>query len=318
MADAPQNAASWTNYWQAQVRDAFAASEAEDEALQALWHAWFLDWRPGDRVLDVGCGNGALAHTLGNFADAHRRSFSYVGIDQAALSDIKRPSFEYLQTELAGGMPAETAAFPVASFDRVVSQFGFEYCDVATVAEKIHGWLADGGTVSMLLHTRDSALSSEVRYTLEQMRMAEESALLIAVARLLSRLDEVGGPAHTDPTSVNLRELINHTCRELETKAAGLPNPVFLKRFVSLCLGVFDARRAQIPPSIRLANLTLLSTELIHHKARLEQQQRVALDEAGLTRLGNLLAAQGFRCSRSEVFSFDKVKIGFVVAAERV
>lgn len=318
MADAPRDAAGWTNYWQAQVRDAFAASESENQALQALWHALFLDWQAGDRVLDIGCGNGALARTLGAFADAHRRRFSYVGIDQAELSRTGGLSFEYLQTELVGGVPAEAGAFPAASFDRIVSQFGFEYCDVVGVIEKMRDWLDDDGSVSMLLHTRDSALSSEVNYTLEQMRMAEESALLVVVARLLSRLAEAGGPVGADPTSARLRELINSTCRELEAKAANLPNPAFLKRFVSLCLGMFDARRAQIPPAIKLSNLTLLSTQLIHHKARLVQQQRVALDEAGLSRLADLLAARGFRCSRSEPFFFDKAKIGFVLAAERV
>ena len=318
MPDIPQGSASWTDYWQAQVRDAFAASEAEEQALQALWHALFLDWQPGDRVLDIGCGNGALARTLGTFADAYRRRFSYVGIDQATVSDAEADSFEYLQSEVVGGVPAEAGAFSAASFDRIVSQFGFEYCDAGRMIGKVCDWLDDGGSVSLLLHTRDSALSSEVNYTLEQMRMAEESALLIAVARLLSRLAEADRRAGADPTSARLRELINSTCRELEAKAANLPNPAFLKRFVSLCLGMFDARRAQIPPSIKLSNLTLLSTQLIHHKARLEQQQRVALDEAGLTRLADLLAARGFRCSRSEPFFFDKAKIGFVLAAERV
>ena len=318
MPDSPQGAADWTNYWQAQVRDAFAPSASEDKALQALWFALFGDWQAGDRVLDIGCGNGALARTLGTFADAHRRRFSYVGIDEAEISDTNGHSFEYLQTELVGGIPAEAGAFHAASFDRVVSQFGFEYCDVVRVTEKMGGWLDSDGSVSLLLHTRDSALSSEINYTLEQMRMAEESALLVVVARLLSRLAEVGRPVDTDPKSANLRELINSICRELETKAAELPNPSFLIRFVSLCLGMFDTRRAHIPPSIRLANLTLLSTQLIHHKARLEQQQRVALDEAGVTRLADLLSAQGFRCSRSEGFFFDKAKIGFVLAAERV
>ena len=314
MLDAEREAASWSNYWLAQVEDAFVAENSQEQALQALWSAAFAEWQDGDRVLDIGCGNGALARRLGRFADVQGRRFSYLGIDQAALSDADQGSFECLQAELRGEAPAETQVFPAASFDRIVSQFGFEYCDSGAVIENMRVWLEEGGTFAMLLHSRDSVLSKEVNYTMEQMRMAEESALVVAVAKLLSRLDQLAPRVSGDRISAQLRHLVNGICRDLDEKAKDLPNPTFLKRFVSLCLGLFDKRRSRIPPSIRLANLTLLSEQLLHHRARLEQQRNAALDGAALASLRDELGARGFRCARTESFRFEGKEIGIVLA----
>ena len=314
MLNAEREAASWSNYWRAQVKDAFVADESQEQALQALWSAVFVEWQDGDRVLDIGCGNGALARMLGRFADARGRRFSYLGIDRAALSNADEGAFDGLTMELRGETPAETQEFPAAGFDRIVSQFGFEYCDCRALMDNMRTWLAGRGSFAMLLHSRDSVLSAEVNYTLEQMRMAEESALLVAVARLLSRLDEVGPSFKGDGVSARLRELVNDICRELDHKAEDMPSPDFLKRFVSLCLSFFDKQRARLPPSVRLANLRLLYEQLLHHRERLEQQRKVALDDVGLAGLVNQLGARGFRCSRSETFRFESRAIGYVLA----
>ena len=318
MANTAQDAASWSNFWQAQIEDAFVASEHQEDALQALWSEVFLEWRAGDRVLDIGCGNGALSRTLGTFADSEQRPFSYVGIDRAKISGDIEHAFEFLTTELIGDIPVEEKYFPKASFDRVVSQFGFEYCEMGSVIENMWEWIAEGGSFALLLHSSDSALSAEVRYTLEQMRMAEESALLVAVARLLDRLDRVGQGANSDPMSEELRELINDICQELDRKSADMPNPYFLKSFVSLCLGFFDEQRARLSGSIRLSSLGRLSQHLVHHKTRLDQQRRVALDPAGIARLIEQFTAQGFSCSKTESFRFDQMTIGFFLVGERV
>ena len=314
MLDSEREAASWSNYWLAQVEDAFVVDKSQEQALQALWSAAFAEWRDGDRVLDIGCGNGALARRLGQFADAQGRRFSYLGIDQAALSDAHEGSFKCLQAELRGEAPAETQVFPAASFDRIVSQFGFEYCDSSALIENMRVWLEEGGSFTMLLHSRDSVLSTEVNYTLEQMRMAEESALLVAVARLLSRLDQLAQGASGDRVSAQLRHLVNSICRELDEKAKDMPDPTFLKRFVSLCLGLFDKRRARIAPSVRLANLTLLSEQLLYHQARLEQQRKAALDGGALAKLRDELGARGLRCAHSESFRYESQEIGIVLA----
>ena len=140
-------------------------------------------------------------------------------------------------------------------------------------------WLMSEGTATLLVHSRDSHLTAEVRYTLEQFRMAEESALLVLVARLLSRLVELGGTGNADQGAGTMRNLINATCQELDEKAERLPNPRFLRSFVSACLGSFSSERSHIPLDVRLENIIAFSKQLLFQKDRLEQQQRAALSE---------------------------------------
>jgi len=105
-----------------------------------------VDPRPGERVLDVGCAAGSMAHFLSTFGcDA-------VGMDSAPTSiAIARELYPEITFELAdcSDMP-----FPAASFDKVVAADLTEHLD----DETLEGMFRDsfrvlrrGGTLS--IHT---------------------------------------------------------------------------------------------------------------------------------------------------------------------
>ena len=244
MADRAEEALSWSNFWQSELTRAFAADEAQERAVRNFWASACRNWNSGDRVLDLGCGNGALAVSLAALARKTGRTFRYTGLDQAAIHPPRDADFEPLEVVLMDNTPAESAQLPEPGFERVVSQYGFEYCDREAVSANMAAWLVPEGTVSLLVHTRESHVTAEVGYTLEQFRMAEESALLVLVARLLSRLVQLGGAENADRRAGAMRDLINKTCQELTDKAEHMPNPYFLKNFVSVCLGSFASKRS--------------------------------------------------------------------------
>ena len=313
MAEASEGALSWSNFWRSEVATAFVADEAQQRALRNFWASTGRNWNSGDRILDLGCGNGALATSLAGIANDTGRTFCYTGLDRAEISPPSHTDFKPLDVVLLDNTAAEFARLPAAGFERVVSQYGFEYCDRQAVSVNIAAWLAPEGSASFLVHSRDSHLSKEVRYTLEQFRMAEESALLVLIARLLSRLDQLGGAERADPQARAMRELVNSTCRELTDKAKDMPNPYFLRNFVSVCLGSFSSARSHMPPAVRLENLTKFSNQLLFQKDRLEQQRLAALSEGQIDESIACLDGLGLRCRRREAFAFDDQRFGIAL-----
>jgi len=310
MGDHSEEARSWSNFWRSELTRAFTADDAQEQALQDFWTATCRGWTTRDRVLDIGCGNGTLALSLAAVARNTGKTFRYTGLDQAEIRPPSHSDFSPLDVVLRDKTPVEDARLPDGSFERVISQFGFEYCDRERVCGKIAAWIVPEGTVSLLTHTRDSQLTAEVRYTLEQLRMAEESALLVAVVKLLSRLVQLGGADNADPQARTMRNIVNSTCQELTEKAEHMPNPYVLRNFVGTCVGVFSSESAGIPLDVRLENIMEFSKQLLFQRTRLLEQQHVALTEAQIDALIARFQGLGLHCQRREALVFNDERLG--------
>ena len=131
-------------YWAAQADRFDRAVARYDEPFLAA-----AGLRPGDRVLDVGCGTGRTTR------DAARITGSAVGVDlSSAMLDVarRRAAEEGLTGVRFEQADAQVAAFPPAGFDVAISRTGaMFFADPVAALANVGGALVPGGRLVLLV-----------------------------------------------------------------------------------------------------------------------------------------------------------------------
>ncbi|MEL6737687.1 MAG: class I SAM-dependent methyltransferase [Pseudomonadota bacterium] len=122
---------------------------AIERALQGAWERFVQSVSEGGTVLDLATGDGRIM----GWMQEKRSDLSFIGID---LSPSLPPPPR--GTRSRSGIPMEAVPFDDGSMAAVVSQFGFEYGDVAKVAKEIARVLAPGGRVGLIMHRGDGPI----------------------------------------------------------------------------------------------------------------------------------------------------------------
>lgn len=155
----------WGDFWALNTRSGKAARgemggclpkrwAAIEGAQRAAWLGFISELGPGSRVLDLATGDGRVLRWMRE----KRSDLSLEGID---LAPELPPAPAGTRTQ--GGVAMEDLPFDGASFDAVVSQFGFEYGDVAKVASEIARVLSGNGRVGLMMHRGDGPILAHNR-----------------------------------------------------------------------------------------------------------------------------------------------------------
>lgn len=145
---------AWSDFWAnnagSTAGGCLPTRSAEMEAAQrAMWAAFVADLPKDATVLDLATGDGRV---LG-WMRAERDDLTLLGIDFAPdLPDAPEG------TETRGGIAMEKLPLDADTQVAVVSQFGFEYGDVAAVAEEIARVLRPTGKVGLMIHRGDGPI----------------------------------------------------------------------------------------------------------------------------------------------------------------
>lgn len=154
-------------------------------AHKAVWESFFAACPQGARVLDLACGAGAVA-TIARDAG---RGLDVTGADFS--TEIKPvDGIRFVQ-----GARLEQLPLPDASFDVVVSQYGFEYAEQSAAAAELVRVLAPGGAMMLIVHAKEGPPVQDIVG-----RLARARRMLAAggLGELVLRLGETliaGAPA---------------------------------------------------------------------------------------------------------------------------
>lgn len=153
---------AWTAFWQDPAQARCAAGDPEVcKALSGHWSAFVATLPVNSRVLDLGCGAGAVARELVSAG----RGLQVTGVDFARIPLTLHPHIDLLSDTTMENLP-----FGNGSFGAVVSQFGFEYSRGEQAVLEIARVAAPGAQLSLLVHHADSTIVSGNRVRLGVLR----------------------------------------------------------------------------------------------------------------------------------------------------
>ena len=130
-----------------------AAKIYEEYYLPSLFQEWCpraltaVKVKPGDHIVDIACGTGALAVAAHDISGAHGRTVG-VDINQGMLEIAKQKSssIDWITS------PAENLPFDDNQFDCVVSQFGLMYFEnKESAVREMHRVLKPNGYLAILV-----------------------------------------------------------------------------------------------------------------------------------------------------------------------
>lgn len=149
-------AEAWTVFWADQERTPRClASNAElCEKLDAHWRSFGSKLPRGTRVIDLGCGAGAVGRAL----RAAGPRLLVTGIDFAQVPPSNEPGSEVLSN-----VSMESLPFGDGTFGAAVSQFGYEYGGAAEAANEIARVLVTGAPLSFLIHHPEGPIVADMR-----------------------------------------------------------------------------------------------------------------------------------------------------------
>lgn len=150
-------AEAWSIFWAEQGHSSRCLALSPDicERLDAWWHGFASSLPPQSRVVDLGCGSGAVGRAL----RAAAPGLQVTGIDAARIAPSREPGIE-----LIANVAMESLPFKDATFGAAVSQYGYEYAAAPDEAAKgVARVLAPGASLGFLVHHDEGPVIGAMR-----------------------------------------------------------------------------------------------------------------------------------------------------------
>jgi cyclopropane fatty-acyl-phospholipid synthase-like methyltransferase len=106
----------------------------------------FINLKPGDRVLDLGCGNGAMADYIAELTGAHLTGIDYIPEAIRQANQRTRGRGKNLAFKV---MDIGALNFPPESFDTIISIDSLYFTDIVSTIRQMKNILKPGGQMGI-------------------------------------------------------------------------------------------------------------------------------------------------------------------------
>ncbi len=291
----PDGGNAWDRLWRAGVLHSCstAIDGNYDGRIAAFWQARFEQLDAGQRIVDIGTGNGAVALLAKRHAAQRGIDFDIHGVDAA---DIDPPRW------VSAGTSFESIAFhPLTRMDSlpfiagsvalVTSQYAFEYSRPrdATLHELLRV-IGPTGRAALLLHSTDSVISLTARQQLEACDLLFDETRILDLAHAW-----VSGLASSTAPDNAIQQGFQRASAQLVEGASALPHAAILRKTFHYLHATLE--QAQRIPLQALRYLESAREDLDAERIRLQNLSDAIMAPAELEELHAQCAAAGYASS---------------------
>lgn len=313
----------WSTLWTRPILNTITSmfEQNYDGAVAEFWHG-VLAGQPRV-VLDLACGNGALAWLADEHLNAAEARCEVIGVDAASIdpfATLERKPSDYPGLKFVGNTPIESLPFDTASVDVAISQYGLEYSELDESIPEIARVLKPGGVMAFVVHGEESTIvRGSTRYLAEHKQVLED----IAVHKLFIEVDKAFGKSRDfakiagKPKVRKKLQAIDEAGALLKKISERVDPPYEIQRYYLPMLGAFTSesiangvnRKAAIAKSVR---------GLKAYIERIEDLQEATLSLDEQAALARLIEAQGFEIEiRSPLAYGSSQNIGTAIVARK-
>ncbi|WP_157980364.1 class I SAM-dependent methyltransferase [Pseudidiomarina taiwanensis] len=323
----------WTHYWGTSgALNSFAEGEANQgyaNSVKQFWESILAELPTDATVLDVGCGNGAIAALAVQYSQANNKQFNVEGADAAAIDPTKNVpanhplSSALKQVRFHSEMPVEELAHANDSIDAIVSQFAIEYSDLDKAIAKFSDVVKPGGVVAALVHDSTSGLLKDSKQGIAIIEDVLDNTPLFLQADLLINLAKQAipqlGQEKWNEFSHNriLVNAIKWTMDVLLERYSQTQQQVWIRDIVARVARTLDLlNQGQVEQAQQFLNMHYHL--LAEHKQRLIDQEQAALSAKTIqSRLIKKLEQAGF-VATADRMEVDGDKFAWAVTARKM
>lgn len=252
----------WSEYWNAgQLHScpmAFPGNYAGEVA--QVWQEFFATLTQGSRILDIGTGNGAIAHLAHGYSLQAGRGFKVTGIDAARINPAAaaaRHSIDSSGIDFRGTTYAEHTGFAPGSFDAITGQYALEYTDLKQSAAELLRVLSEHGQLQFVVHHQGSRIALTAAAELQHVEFALDGCAIIERAKqLISHLAATPGGLSRPGTDLRAEELrmdLNRASEDISARICDQTNVDVLREILGQISLVFQGLKQRHPQELLLA-----------------------------------------------------------------
>ena len=308
-----RGAAPWTRYWATGALSSLPEvyGDPAEGPTAAVWRRELASLDDRARILDLGCGNGAVALLAAHTAAGRGVYWEIHGVDLAAIDPARAVSGRY-RDAVSGvtfhpATPMSATPFAGGYFDLVTGQFAIEYGDPPRVLAEVSRVLRPGGRAAFVVHLRESAVVATARVELAQLEevLAPGAVLDLAVAVLDAGADALSARERSAAWSAFAREVIRldriGSFQEATWPTGTLRDvPATLRDALTGAVEEVGGAAEPARAAACRSELTDLAATLRDRSARLAELVSAAPDRAGLDRMIATAGRLGLDVGRRE------------------